>query len=142
MKPVFSILLCLLPGLLLGADLKIIINNARNDDGTMRVYLYAAKDKAQFLVSGFKDFACRQYGKIQAGSTEVTCKDVPPGSYALSFFHDENDNFNLDLNWAGLPSEGYGFSLNYKPKLRKPHFEEVEFKVEEADQIHQLKTLY
>ena len=36
-------------------------------------------------------------------------EDLAPGRYALSAFHNENDNGELDTNLLGVPSEGYGF---------------------------------
>ena len=35
---------------------------------------------------------------------------VPPGSYAIAAYHDENGNGRLDRNGVGIPTEPYGFS--------------------------------
>ena len=130
------------PFYLLAADLTIQVNDLRNNKGTLRVYLYEQAKKQDFLASGVKSFACRQYAEIKEGSAKVRCEKVPPGIYALTFFHDENDNFKVDSNFVGIPKEGYGFSLNYKPKLATPSFEEVQFEVTTADQNMILKAIY
>ena len=38
--------------------------------------------------------------------------------------HDENDNNQLDTNFLGIPSEGYGFSNNPNV-MRRAHFDEA-----------------
>jgi len=37
---------------------------------------------------------------------------IPPGTYAIACYHDENDNGKLDTNFLGIPKEGTGAS-NY-----------------------------
>src|SRR5687767_10723404 len=39
-------------------------------------------------------------------------RNVAPGTYGLSAFHDENDNGKLDTNFIGLPTEDYCASRN------------------------------
>lgn len=46
-----------------------------------------------------------------AAATELDFVDLPPGSYAVALFHDENDNGRLDKRF-GIPTEGFGFSNN------------------------------
>ena len=40
--------------------------------------------------------------------------DIPPGTYAIAVFHDENANGKLDKNFLGIPCEGYGASNNVR----------------------------
>ncbi len=42
----------------------------------------------------------------------TTSFDLIEGVYAVAIFHDENLNSNLDTNFFGIPTEGYGFSNN------------------------------
>jgi MipA family protein len=41
---------------------------------------------------------------------------VPPGTYALLVYHDENGNGRLDRNFVGIPKESLGFLNGYSPK--------------------------
>ena len=41
-----------------------------------------------------------------AMSAQVTFKDLPQGSYAVSVLHDENGNGKMDKNFVGMPKEG------------------------------------
>ncbi len=67
---------------------------------------------------------------IKVRKTEARCdfEDIPPGTYALAVFHDENMNGKLDTNWLGIPTEGYGFSNDVKALLGSPSFSTASFK--------------
>ena len=47
---------------------------------------------------------------------------IPRGTYALAVIHDENRNGELDTNWLGVPTEGYGSSSDAKAALGAPSF--------------------
>lgn len=57
----------------------------------------------------------------------IPFKDIPPGIYAIAVFLDENDNYKLEKNLFGIPTEKYGFSNNILPALRPATFEEAAF---------------
>lgn len=49
-------------------------------------------------------------------------ENLPPGSYAVSVFHDANDNGEFDRNFVGMPAEGFGFSRNPIVRTGPPKF--------------------
>lgn len=49
--------------------------------------------------------------------------DLPAGKYAVTTFHDVNNNGELDTKLFGIPKEPYGFSNNFKPKFGPPSYE-------------------
>ncbi len=53
--------------------------------------------------------------------------DIPPGTYALALFHDENSNYELDQNFIGIPQEGFGFSNNAFGNFGPPNFNAAKF---------------
>lgn len=53
--------------------------------------------------------------------------DLPPGTYAASVLHDENENGQIDKNFFGIPTEGYGVTNNPKPRRRAARFDEATF---------------
>jgi uncharacterized protein (DUF2141 family) len=53
---------------------------------------------------------------------------VPPGTYALSLFHDENGNGKLDTAMM-IPREGYAFSRDAPVRLGPPSFDQAAFAV-------------
>ncbi|HEY5292108.1 MAG TPA: DUF2141 domain-containing protein [Burkholderiales bacterium] len=66
---------------------------------------------------------------IKVRHTQARCdfEDIAPGAYALAVIHDENMNGELDTNWLGVPTEGYGFSKDAKALLGAPSFSAASF---------------
>ncbi len=62
-----------------------------------------------------------------AAGNGVFAVDLPPGTYAASALHDENRNGQIDKNFLGVPTEGYGVTNNPKPKRRAATFGEATF---------------
>ena len=54
---------------------------------------------------------------------------LPRGVYAISLYHDENNNDQLDKSMLGLPQEGYGFSNDVMGLFGPPSFEKASFKI-------------
>lgn len=62
------------------------------------------------------------------GEVKLRFEGLAPGKYAVQVMHDENENDQLDTNFLGIPTEGYGFSNNPNV-MRKAHFDESKFDV-------------
>jgi len=100
------------------------VRGFRNGDGKARVAVFSNKDgfpsdneKARFLmIQAIIDSAC-----------SVRFLDIPYGNYAVSLFHDENNNGKLDTTWYGLPKEGIGISSNAQSRYGPPSFEDARF---------------
>ena len=58
-----------------------------------------------------------------------TFEGLESGMYAVSLFHDENDNGKLDANFMGIPREPYAFSNNAKGFFGPPTFQDCQFEV-------------
>jgi uncharacterized protein (DUF2141 family) len=56
--------------------------------------------------------------------------------------HDENANAKMDTTLIGLPKEGWGASLNPKPRMRAPRFEEAKFQLAAPSHSLQIEILY
>jgi uncharacterized protein (DUF2141 family) len=70
--------------------------------------------------------------RVTIGGVNAQCtfEGVPPGTYAISVMHDENDNQKLDKNFLGIPTEGYGVSNNHTYAMSSPTWDESKFVVE------------
>lgn len=66
---------------------------------------------------------------IEGTRTYCSFPNVEPGTYAVAVFHDENSNGNLDKNFVGVPSEGYGVSNNKTYALSAPKWDESIFTI-------------
>jgi uncharacterized protein (DUF2141 family) len=57
--------------------------------------------------------------KVNSQSPQYTFS-LKAGQYAISAFHDENNNQKLDRNSFGMPKEKYGFSNNVRGTFGPP----------------------
>ena len=79
---------------------------------------------------------------VRAGSSvDLDFGVVPPGRYAISLFHDENDNGRLDTRLM-MPREGYGFSRDAPVRLGPPPFARAAFAVGGEQQHHTIRMRY
>jgi uncharacterized protein (DUF2141 family) len=67
--------------------------------------------------------------------------ELPEGEYAISLYHDVNDNNTLDTGLFGIPTEGYGFSNNVKGLMGAPSFEKSKFSLTE-DRIMRINLVF
>jgi uncharacterized protein (DUF2141 family) len=54
---------------------------------------------------------------------------LAPGVYAVTLFHDENNNGKLDAKAFGIPKEGFGFSRDPKIRMGPPRFKDAAFAI-------------
>jgi uncharacterized protein (DUF2141 family) len=106
------------------ADLVVVIDGVRNDKGDVEATLYgsAAEWPDGRAVADLQEDAKR-------GEVVLTFRDLAPGTYAITAFHDENRNGKLDTNFFGYPLEGFAFSNDVHPILASPAFKAAAFPV-------------
>ncbi len=97
----------------------------RNDKGRAWCALHSsAKD---FPKNAGKTAVLRNVA-IVSGHAGCDFADVPAGTYAVSVFHDENNNGKLDTNLLGIPREGVGASNDAKGHFGPPKFSNAAFR--------------
>ena len=120
-----------------GNALQITVSGIKSDKGVIRVALCPPQ-------AGFpecKASAARTASlKIVNGTAHAVLNGLPTGFYAVSAFHDANDNGKLDT-FAGIPREGYGFSRNPAFQPRAPRFDETEIDIN-GDSATAIKLRY
>jgi uncharacterized protein (DUF2141 family) len=119
-------------------NLKVVISNMRNDNGQVGICLFNKADGFPYSESAIE---C-EYVKSKKNYTEYTFTDLEMGTYAVSIFHDANDNKKLDKNWLGIPKEGIGTSNNAKGTFGPPKFNDAKFVLNKADQIITISLSY
>ena len=85
-----------------------------------------------------------------AGVTEGIVKNqcnifidsIAAGKYSIQYFHDENNNNELDANLIGIPKEGYGFSNNAIGNFGTPPPIEEKIMIISDDKSISLKPVY
>ena len=114
-------------------SIQINISNIKSAEGTIIIGLY----------NNEKDFYGTTYRsakiKSKKGALKVTLKDIPSGTYAISLFHDENDNAKLDTYFFKIPKEPYGTSNNAKGNFGPPSWEDAKFSVLNTIVIQDIK---
>lgn len=102
-------------------SLTITINGASNSKGKMMVALFNNAD--QFLKTPYKG----KIVDISNNQSVAVFDNVPAGTYAVSCYHDENSNQNLDTNGIGIPKEEFGFSNNPTLVFGPPSYKKSSF---------------
>ena len=111
--------------------LTVVVDGIEKSTGTVLVAVY---DSDNFL----KKILYYGMAKVEQDREEVTIviENIACGQYAVSVFHDENDNGQLDAGAFGIPIEKYGFSNNATGKMGPPAFRDCMFLVEEDVEIN------
>ncbi len=71
----------------------------------------------------------------QTGSVKVVFKNVKPGEYAISVFHDANGDERLNTNFIGMPKEGVGASNDTMGKFGPPSYEKAKFRCPRTEPV-------
>jgi len=100
------------------ADLTVTVEGLTSGNGKVSLGLYQKTDK-------FPDGKASREVDVPAapGRIVYVFKDLAPGRYAITGFHDENNNGKMDYNFIGIPKEGFVFSNDAKPGLSAPSFD-------------------
>ena len=102
-------------------DLTVKVVEVQSDQGNVLGALY--NNAGAFLKP--EQAAGRAKVKAAKGEIDLVYKNLAPGKYAVSVFHDENDNGKLDRNNFGIPTEGYGFSNDAHGNAGPPSFDQA-----------------
>jgi len=119
-------------GLASAASIEVRVQGVTSTKGTVRV---AICDKATFL----KDCPYAASAAARVGETVVTVDDLPPGTWAVLSFQDENDNGKLDRNALGIPKEKYAFSRDARGRFGPPSFEDAAFVLRDEKAVSYIK---
>jgi uncharacterized protein (DUF2141 family) len=95
----------------------------KSDKGSLYVALYNKEDN--FLKKPIKGTIL----KIENKKATVTLKEIPTGVYAVSAFHDANDNKKMDTNFLGIPKEPTGMSNGATGFMGPPKYKDAKFNV-------------
>ncbi len=118
------------------ADLDVTVRGVRNDQGHVRVTVCT---RPEFLAD-----RCTWSGLVPArtGAVTVHFSGIPPGTYAVQVFHDENDNGRLDRNLLGIPTEGIGFSRDAPVHFGPPAWPDAAFQLSPTGGVETLTLHY
>ncbi|WKD84793.1 hypothetical protein KCTC32516_00127 [Polaribacter huanghezhanensis] len=101
----------------------VTISGMTSDKGDVFVALY--NSEKDFLNKSFKGTIV----KVSAKKATAVFDDIENGIYAISVFHDENDNKKLDTRIFGIPKEPIGCSNGATGFMGPPKFKDAKFNV-------------
>ncbi|MAQ70252.1 MAG: hypothetical protein CMD23_04070 [Flavobacteriales bacterium] len=108
-------------------NIQLEVSGLNNTNGQLAIAIFDNADSFEDENNTYKDSTVI----ITDNAMIVLIENVNPGTYAISIFHDENENEELDVNWLGMPIEGFGFSNNPSIGFSAPQYEDCNFTIEE-----------
>jgi uncharacterized protein (DUF2141 family) len=128
MKSMFllGIMLCVAPSMFAQERLHVEVVNIKNNSGSIRVGLF--DNEKDFLKKAVLGESVLANGE----KVNVVFENIPAGEYAISVIHDENDNEELDVNFLGIPKEGFGFGNDAKGSFGPPSLDKAKVKIGEG----------
>jgi len=106
-------------------SLTIEIDGLRKNSGQI---LFELKNEKEELIAGI-------IKNIDNNKCTIVIENLKPGNYSFKFFHDENKNKKLDVNWLGIPKEGFCFSNNPSINFGPPSFGQTLFELNRSKVI-------
>jgi uncharacterized protein (DUF2141 family) len=113
--------------------LDVKVKGLHNTNGDVVICVWRQEDK------GFPNCGTGQpFKKLTASATQpqVSFDDLPPGTYAVSMFHDEKRTGKPETNLVGMPRSGIGMANDPALGLTSPpSFEKGRITVPDAKSI-------
>lgn len=119
--------------------LKVVVSGFKSDKGTCIINVFS--DKKGFPSENKKALKIIK-SKIIKGRCEINIDNLKSGTYAISVFHDENQNNKMDTNFFGIPNEGTGNSNNPIVEGGPPNFDECKFNFDYSKNLIQISVKY
>lgn len=109
----------------------VTVVNATSDAGKV---VFALFDKDGFLKVPLQG----ESAEITNGKSIITFENVPEGEYAITCYHDKNNNGKMDFSPQGMPTEDYGASNNIMT-FGPPQYYNAKFVVSDKDVSLEIK---
>ena len=115
------------------ATIKVIAEGIEETKGSIRLSMFNSEEG--WLKEGIRAEI------IEAKAPEITWEvlGLEPGEYAVSIFHDVDDDGKLNTGAFGMPTEPYGFSNNARGMFGPAKWKNAKFVVEESDREIRIK---
>ena len=121
------------------SDLEIKIEGLRNTKGKLSITIFNNE-------KGFPDNADKAFRiqtiELAKDPPVFIFKGLPGGKYAYAILHDEDNNNEMNKNMLGIPREGFGFSNNYRPRIKNPSYNDASFELKPGKNSHIIEIVY
>ena len=129
MQTILTYFALLLTGLFLQAQNSIVVNitGFESNQGAVMVGLY--NKEGDFL----KKYHLSISSDINDNKANVSFTDIPDGVYAVSCYHDEDANGELNFIFGVYPTEDTGTSNNAPARFGPPKWEDAKFEIKDGE---------
>jgi len=133
---ILMLIVFLLGSLILNAQntIKVKIINFASDKGVAQIGLF--NTETSFLDKVYKG----KEVNIKDQEAVAVFTDIPNGTYAISVFHDKNEDEKLNT-FLGIPTENYAASNNAPSKFGPPKWKDAKFEVRNGEIVKQKISL-
>ena len=121
-----------------GGSINLTVTSLRNDNGSVRCGLY--NSAGAFPQAGHESRGV--IAPISGRQAMCVFRDVAPGTYAIAFFHAEQNETRMQQGLFGKPTEGYGFSNNASGSFGPPSFSDAAFDYRGGKRSMQARVQY
>jgi len=132
----FAFLIGLLSNITFAADVTLEVNNVISDRGHI---VAALCERGEVFPR-----KCARVTRESAlkSVTKLYFKNVPKGTFAITVFHDENDDGKLNVDASNIPAEGYGFSRDAVGHFGPPKFDDAAVAVIDGNNQFTINLIY
>ena len=109
-------------------ELTVELTGLTSDEGSV-VYAMWAGPEHWLADNAVKEGAV----PIRNGAGRIEFVDLPYGEYAISVFHDKNDNKKLDTGFMRIPKEPIGTSNDAKARFGPPKYDDARFVLDQPE---------
>lgn len=108
-------------------DLTVVVENIKQARGQIVVGLFDSP--STFLTKPAQGQLSPASQLSKEGTLTFIFHDLPDGAYAISAFHDLDEDGKLTRNVMGIPTEPYGFSGQAASQFGPPSFQDAAIKL-------------
>ncbi len=133
---ILMLILFLHVSLILNAQntIEVKIINFASDEGVAQIGIFNTETSFLDMVYKGKEV------KIKDQKAVAVFSDIPDGTYAISVFHDKNEDEKLNT-FLGIPTENYAASNNAPSKFGPPKWKDAKFEVRNGEFVKQKISL-
>lgn len=113
--------------------LTVNVEGLESNEGMVSVGLYNSEG------TWLSDIFTSKRSTINNNSATVQLTNIPAGTYAISSYHDQNEDGKLDIGWFGIPSEPYACSKGAVGRYGPPTWSDALFTVDSDGQVISVK---
>ena len=131
MQTILTYFALLLTGMILHSQntIELTIAGFDSSDGDVKIALF--NDEGSFLKKPERTIA----SEINDEKVSISLNDIPDGVYAISCYHDEDNNGKLDFFMGMYPTEATEFSNNAPARFGPPKWQDAKFEVKNGETI-------